>query len=358
MAALLAALARTGLRLSVLTTDRRLPAPWTAQLGAGLSVVVVPARARGFARDLHRSERHALAAATRRLRPDLVHAQWTYEYALAAYASGCRPVVIGMRDWAPAILRLEPHPYNLARVAMQLVALRRADAVTVNSPYLRRKAALVGRRAVLVPNAVADGWFTQTDTTRADDLLLAVLNGFTGYKNAITLLRALPTVRRARPATRLSLVGAGHEPQGPAARWAAAHDLTAGVAFDGTLPADEVGRRMREATILVHPSLEESFGTVLVEAMASGTPVVAGQTSGAVPWVLGTGRFGVLCDVGSPDALAAALLALLDDPGRRERLAEAARRHAQRSFRADAVAYRLGRLYRLVHQRAQQRTRR
>jgi phosphatidylinositol alpha-mannosyltransferase len=71
----------------------------------------------------------------------------------------------------------------------------------------------------------------------------------------------------------------------------------------------------------------ESFGIVLSEAMAAGTPVVASDLD-AFRLVLDGGQAGVLVPVGSPAALATALDDLLDDPHRRTALAAAGRRRA------------------------------
>jgi len=68
---------------------------------------------------------------------------------------------------------------------------------------------------------------------------------------------------------------------------------------------------MAQSDLVLHTSLEESFGMVPAEAMACGVPVVAGQRSGAVPWVVGEG--GLLVDVTDTDAIATAVNRLLTD---------------------------------------------
>jgi glycosyltransferase involved in cell wall biosynthesis len=83
------------------------------------------------------------------------------------------------------------------------------------------------------------------------------------------------------------------------------------VVFLGPTPHEEVLKKIAASTLVLHTSLEESFGMVLVEAMAYGVPVVAGQASGAVPWVVEDG--GLLVDVTSVAAIAAAVGRLLAD---------------------------------------------
>jgi glycosyltransferase involved in cell wall biosynthesis len=96
---------------------------------------------------------------------------------------------------------------------------------------------------------------------------------------------------------------------------------------------------MRRLDVLVLPSHEEPFGTVLAEAMAVGTPVVATRVGG-LEEVVRDGVTGRLVAPGDPDALAGAVLEVLH---RRETMGAAAREHARR-FEAGAYAARVAEL--------------
>jgi glycosyltransferase involved in cell wall biosynthesis len=93
---------------------------------------------------------------------------------------------------------------------------------------------------------------------------------------------------------------------------------------------------MRHFDVLVAPSRQEPFGTVLAEAMAAGTPVVATRVGGLAV-VVAHGETGLLVTPGRPDELAAAVLEVLS---RRAEMGAAARVSAQR-FGADAYADRV-----------------
>ena len=82
--------------------------------------------------------------------------------------------------------------------------------------------------------------------------------------------------------------------------------------FHGELPKEEVARLMRDADLFVLPSLHETFGCVLIEAMASGLPSVATRVGG-VPEVL-PGEAGELVAPQDPQALAAAIERGLERP--------------------------------------------
>jgi glycosyltransferase involved in cell wall biosynthesis len=103
---------------------------------------------------------------------------------------------------------------------------------------------------------------------------------------------------------------------------------------------------MNGADLLLHPSLDESFGVVIAEAMALGLPVVAGAASGAVPWVAGAAQW--LVDVRSPRAIAAALEQALTDPARYAAASRAARERSASRFAPGPVAEAYLALYRQV----------
>lgn len=99
------------------------------------------------------------------------------------------------------------------------------------------------------------------------------------------------------------------------------------VVFTGPLAGRALGAAYGVADLLVLPSRSESYGMVVVEALAHGLPVVA-TAVGGVPEALGRAPVGALPGMlvppEDPDALAGALRAWLDDPGLRERLGRAA----------------------------------
>ena len=306
--------------------------------GPQLRLCLAPHRDRHYGRDGQRAERRALEATMRREAPDLVHAHWTYEYALAALRSGL-PTLVTVHDWAPTILRMLPDPYRAVRLGMAVSTLARARHLTTVSPHIAGHLRRVGRRPAVVPNGLEDAAFDGAPRKLAADapLLLSINDGFRPWKNMQTLLRAYHQVRGALPGARLVLVGQDHEAGGLAQQWADAAGLSEGVEFVGPVPYPRVRELLAGADLLVHPSLEESFGMVVLEAMAQGLPVVGGASSGAVPWVTGYGRGGLLVDVRDPAAIAGAVLGLVDDAEHWTALSRGAHEHAWEQFRMERV---------------------
>lgn len=94
----------------------------------------------------------------------------------------------------------------------------------------------------------------------------------------------------------------------------------------------DMPRVMAALDVVVHASSRpEPFGRILIEAMATGKPVVA-TAAGGVPEIVTDGETGLLVPPGEPESLAAALKRLLLDSNLRERMGKAGRREAQRRF--------------------------
>lgn len=331
---------RRGHDVVVVTLSRDADRP-RRYVGDGLEIRVGPYRHEHRARDAFAAERAAIEDLIRAVPAvDVVHAQWTYEFALAALAAR-RPTIVTVHDWAPVVLRFQPHPYRVVRVGMAARVLASAEHVTAVSPYLADLVARwTRRRPAVVPNGIPQDEFAggRVPPLEEPPSLIALNDGFGRRKNVPPLLRALPHIRRRVPGTRLRLVGRGFGAGEDAERWAAGEGLTDGVEFVGHVPRDEAMELLAQSHVFVHPSLEESFGLVLVEAMARHVPVVAGRHSGAVPWVCANGLAGSLTDVRSATTLAESVCEVLSRPDRAAAMAAAAHAQARRRFTADTVA--------------------
>lgn len=338
-AALASELHRRGHSVTIFTLDagRTETRLYTGDRWAvSISGVRTSARARG--RDLFRQEREQLQKAMSASGCEVLHANWSYEYALAARSTGL-PTLVTLHDWPPAILRVHRDPYRLARLMMAIRVMATCTRFVAVSPYIAgRLRRWTRRESSVIPNAVSGSWFYDSGQTRIDGRILAVNNGWDRGKNVAALLRALPAIRAEHPEAHLDLVGVGYEVGGPAYQWAVAEGLDARVRFLGPRDTFDVARMMQVATLLVHPSLEESFGVVLIEAMASGLPVVAGRRSGGIPWVLGDGANGQLTDVRYASSISEVVAQLLHRTDERRRLAESGHRAVRERFAIDRIA--------------------
>jgi glycosyltransferase involved in cell wall biosynthesis len=166
--------------------------------------------------------------------------------------------------------------------------------------------------------------------------------GFVGRleprKGVLDLLAAVPAIRAGSPQARVVLIG--DDPYGAAPDYTAEVLSRARAEQVTHIPwSDNAPGLMRHLDVLVLPSHQEPFGTVLAEAMAVGTPVVATAVDG-LPEVVADGVTGRLVAPRDPVALAAAVLEVL---AQRDQMGAAAREHA-RQFATPGYVERVERL--------------
>lgn len=236
--------------------------------------------------------------------------------------------------------------------------LRRADAIIATttayaegSPWLRS----FGSKIHVIPIGIQDRHSVDETARQMAALrhhygggrLVFALGRLTYYKGFDVLIRAAAELP---PDVRVVIGGGG----------ALAADLAAlvrrrGVAdrvhLVGPLNREQVRLHHRAADVFCLPSTSraESFGVVLLEAMAASRPIVATRIEGSgVPWVNVDGETGINVPVGDPHELARALTAVLDDPVRAAAMGRAARQRFEDHFTAERMVQATARLYDLL----------
>jgi len=215
--------------------------------------------------------------------------------------------------------------------------------MTTVSPYMSEALSSLYRGPIeVIPNPIDDRVLSlsrgRSFPSDGRWRIAMVMNGWGEGKNPRPAFRAFNTVKKEFQLSELHVYGDGYERDGPAHRWCVKERLEQGMVFHGRRPHAEIVEVFERASILLHPSIEESFGMVLIEAMALGVVPVGGADSGAVPWLLGAGRYGVLTDVRDHAALSRALLQLMRDEQGFLTLSRRGLRHVSDNFSADAVA--------------------
>jgi glycosyltransferase involved in cell wall biosynthesis len=292
-----------------------------------LTYVVVPARSRTFrpngwrlgrTADFFWFERRQLLMQLRHYQPEVVHAHWTYEFALAGLAYDPQ-TIITVHDNALVIFRYVRTLNRLFHLLMARYVFRQGHMFTAVSPYMAESVQpWTKAKVVVVPNPVViPARASLVKAPLSQPVISVVVNGWDDRKNSKNALLAFRVVQERHPAAVLWAMGTAFVPNEEAAEFCRQHDVR-NVVFLGPTPHDEVLQKIAASTLVLHTSLEESFGMVLVEAMAYGVPVVAGQASGAVPWVVGDGA--LLVDVTSVAEIAAAVDRLLTNPQLYEQL--------------------------------------
>lgn len=182
-----------------------------------------------------------------------------------------------------------------------------------------------------------------------DTLHLFCVASFEEVKGHRYLVEACQQLRARGVQFRCDLVG-----DGPLLATVAAQVASAGlgdcVQLHGLLPRPAVRRMMAAADIFCLPSVPtrqgkcEGIPVVLMEAMASGVPVLSSRLSG-IPELVEDGIAGILVEPRDSTALAAAIEMLAGDPGQRARLGQAGRRQVESHFNLHTNARRLAGLF-------------
>jgi phosphatidyl-myo-inositol alpha-mannosyltransferase len=191
----------------------------------------------------------------------------------------------------------------------------------------------LGRDAVVIPNGIEFDDFARLRETRADHPRLIFLGRLDEPRKGLdVLLAAVPLIRKSRPDLEVIVAGQGNRP------------LPTWCSSLGMISAEAKIALLGSADVFVAPHLaRESFGIVLLEAMASGVPIVASQLPSFLD-VLGSqqdgGQLGEVFAAGDSAALAASVLRVLDQPNplRTARAQQAARRYDWSAVGATVVA--------------------
>lgn len=293
----------------------------------------------------------SMVAAFRKLlkegfRPDVIHAH--------VYSAGIPAVLIGQRYGIPVVVTEQSTEFPRGFIRgfkklMAKIAFEWADIVLPVSEALKRHIEAYGIRTRfhVVPNVVDTSLFVSGRQTlsKGDDnrkrlLLVALLDP---KKGVPYLLQGLALLRKKRDDFVLDIVGDGPNR-------AEYEELTRElglqniVRFHGLKTKEEVAEFMKHCDIFVLPSLVETFGVVLIEAMACGKPVVASDIGG--PNEIVTNNVGRLIPPGDPEAISRALDWMLDHY--KEFSSAEIARQARERYSYQAVGRELDRVYRFV----------
>ena len=223
--------------------------------------------------------------------------------------------------------------------------LQAADRIIATSPrYIESSPWLypVREKCRVVPLGVDLARFTPVDQVQTGPLHLLFVGRLRYYKGVDTLLRALPQV----PSVCLSLVGTGPMQ----AEWnqlARTLGLSERVTFAGEIDDPDLPAWYRQADLFVLPAnaRSEAFGTVLLEAMASGLPCITTELGTGTSWIVQDGVTGLVVPPADPLALAQAINRLVHNESLRRQMGQAALARVRTEFSQEIMVNRIMQLY-------------
>ena len=259
----------------------------------------------------------------KKLKPDVVHAQST---------------TMGI----PGILakRLLKKPYTvygrgsevylpwLFKTPISKLILRRADVVIALTEDMKTEMQKISSRDVaVIPNGIDLESYEDLPTKAAirdrlglnsADSIILFVGTLRPVKGLKYLIQAMNIVRQKDTNVRLILVGDGVGRQS-LERFVKELDLGDRVTFVGKVPNEKVPEYMSASDVFVLPSLSEGFPVTILEAMASGLPIVATRVRG-LPEIVKDGESGFLVEPRNPEQLADRVLTLLKNEDSRQRM--------------------------------------
>lgn len=283
---------------------------------------------------------------------DVISVHWTREYAISVRKLIKEiPVFVTVRDIIPYIVKtqklsIKNYKWGIIYLMNEFVMRNKGYRFIANSQYTANSIKKYwGKNAPVIPNPTLDKYFDiPYEANNNDDIhelsTISISQPDDKRKNIPTLLKAFQIVHKKHKNARLNIIGQSFTQDNPIIQQYQEQGLLEGVKLKGTMPHDDVLKFLSHSHIMVHPSLEETFGNTLIEAMAVGCPVIGGYKSGAVPFVLDNGNAGYLCDVESSEELANTIIKVLNSPNERERISKAAYEYCKKNYSSKNIALR------------------
>ncbi len=243
------------------------------------------------------------------------------------------------------VIQWEIDPFRTmvaAQAFFDRVAMQRTDCITVGSRYGKDRIVslygIVPEKITVIPHGMpTPTWLPLVDAeprTENDHPVILAVGKMYPRKRLDVLLQAIALLKSQYPTIELRVVGNGLE-------WDRLHALTAELNLNAHVTwlshiSDDTAfaREWRQADIFCHPSSQETFGFVYLEAMTLGKAIVAVRAA-AAPEVLDDAA--ILVEPDNPRALAEGLSRFLDDPTLCEQYGQLAKERAKRFTHAKMI---------------------
>lgn len=197
--------------------------------------------------------------------------------------------------------------------------LRGVAAVVTPSGFLRDVFAKYGIPATIIANIIDLTRFKQRETGFGDrPPHLIVARNFEDIYDIPTAIRAFAGVCKRFPNARLTLAGTGPEREA-CERLATELGIRERIHFAGRIDNDRIPELYADADIAINPSTVDNMPISILEAYASGVPVVTTDVGG-IPYIAEHEKTALLVPARAPEAMADAILRLLDTPSLAESL--------------------------------------
>jgi glycosyltransferase involved in cell wall biosynthesis len=253
-----------------------------------------------------------------KVRPDIIHVQGIGKYYSFPILKECsNPVILTVhgiihqesKSWRGLLGKYRGYVGRHLEKNM----LNRAKYLIAVSPYVKRTIAPMTAGDISVIYNSLDEIFFSINKNEVPNRILFV-GGIEERKGLHVLIDAIAAIKQTIPAIKLHIVGGIRKASyyNDLLNQIVNLGLQDSIVFKNHLSNSELMQEYSEAALFVLPSKEESLGVVLLEAMATGTPIVASNIGG-IPDIIEDGQNGYLVNYGDSQAMASSIIKLLSD---------------------------------------------
>lgn len=315
-----------------------------------------------YLRSLHNGPILAVRKLLQKIQPDIIHAQGTERWCAISGVFNKIPKVLtihGNLRLINKVTPMEPKAYWKLQEFLETFSIPRYDGVVCITNYTKENVSDLAKRTWVVPNAMDLAFFDMGDQRLANSpespsaqaapggpVKILVVGHIQARKNQVAFIDALRPLAE-KCSIQLRFFGSGERVDAFSNAFFDRIEELPWCHFGGMLGRPELREEFRDAAILVLPSLEDNCPMSVLEAMASGVPVIAPNVGG-VPDLIRNGDNGLLIDPLSADSMRSAVEKLLNNPESGQRFAKAARRDAEVKYHPRVIAERHVEIYREV----------
>ena len=212
-------------------------------------------------------------------------------------------------------------PWRFKKIIAKIV-IKNADVVIALSENMRDKIKEIYRRDIkIIPNGIDMELFrdeSEHSIHNNDKKLILFVGSLRPVKGVIYLIEAMNIIRQDIPEVRLLIVGDGEDKK-KLTEFVEKSDLKKYVHFAGKIENEKIPAYMAKSDVFVLPSLSEGFGIVVIEAMASGLPIIATNVGG-LPDIIKDGENGFLIQPKRPEEIAKKINIIFKNDKLREKI--------------------------------------
>ena len=237
------------------------------------------------------------------------------------------------------------YPQIIQRIILHILNLAHQIIVLSNFQADAFKGTYIQDRLLIIPNMIeyTDFQFTPQYKGNNNVSILMIASHFTREKGVFEILEAINRLSSNDIQCNLIIIGSGKEEEAMRS-FIKTHTLDDKVQITGFLGKSEIIHHLQHSSIFVLPSYSEGFPMVVLEAMASGLPIVATRV-GAIPEMIKNDINGYVVDIKSIDQLTDKIKHLIEYPEKRSAMGQANIVKVRQLYSLEAVSEKFDKLY-------------